>query len=160
RDAPDSADSTQLVSVTMFEPSDGWNIVLTTVDPAIPQDVAIVWVANVPFAPEESTTGFPVNTIRELPADGIVMTVIGPREYTGETIFPVTEFPLTVDQGLCNFDQYEGQLAPHVTQCLIDTMVNGKLLNVNVWFGTNTPSAALYEEADQELARLRIPQDD
>jgi hypothetical protein len=146
-------------SVTTFEPSGDWNMILTTVDPSIPQDVAVVWVAYVLFASEESTTGFPVNTIRNLPSDGIVMTVIGPREYTGETTFPAAKLPLTIDQGFCSSDEYETQPAPHVSKCLIDMMVGDKLLNVTVWFGTNVPSAALYEQANEELARLLIPEE-
>jgi hypothetical protein len=146
-------------SVTTFEPSEDWNMILTTVDPTIPEDVVIVWVANVPFASEESTTGFPVNTIRDLPSEGIVMIVIGPREYTGETTFPAANFPLTIDQGFCSSDEYETQPAPQVSKCLIDTMVGDKLLNVTVWFGTNEPSAALYEQANEELTRLLIPEE-
>jgi hypothetical protein len=134
--------------------SDSWNVVLTTVNPIIPEDTPIIWVSNVPFALNESITGFPVNTIRNLPSDGIVMTVIGLREYTGETTFPAAKFPLTIDQGFCSSDEYESQLAPHVSACLVDTMVGDKLLNVTVWFGTNEPSAALYEQANEELATL------
>lgn len=142
--------------VTTFEPSEEWNMVLTTVDPDSP-DLPIVWVANVPFAPEESTTGFPVNTIRGLPPEGIAMTVIGPREYTGETVFAPAQFPLTISQGFCNYQEYEGQLAPQVSMCLVDTMVGDQLLNVTVWFGTTTPSGSLFGEANAELARLIVP---
>lgn len=142
--------------VTTFEPTNGWNMVLTTVDPNSP-NLPIVWAANVPFASEESTTGFPTNTASSLPPDGIVMTVIGPREYTGDTVFPAAQFPLTIAQGFCSDDQYEGQLAPHVSKCLVDTMVDAELLNVIVWFGTNTPSDAMYVEANAQLARLVVP---
>jgi hypothetical protein len=30
------------------------------------------------------------------------------------------------------------------------------MLNVTVWFGTNEPSAALYGQANEELARLLV----
>lgn len=73
-------------SVTTFKPSERWNLVLTTIDPNGSQDLPIVWAANVSFSPEESTSGFPSNTVRDIPADGIVITVIGPRKYTGDTV--------------------------------------------------------------------------
>lgn len=141
--------------VTTFEPANGWNLVLTTVDPNNP-NLPIVWAANVPFAPEEPSSGFPDNTAAVLPPNGILMTVIGPREYTGGEIFPPANLPLTIGQGFCSHDQYETQPAPHVSKCLVNTMVGGQLLNVVVWFGTNTPSTSIYEEADAQLARLLI----
>jgi hypothetical protein len=144
-------------SVTTFEPVEGWNIVLTTIDPNNTQDLPIVWAANVPFSPEESTSGFPSNTVRGLSPNGIVMTVIGPREYIGETVFPLATFPLTISQGFCSHDQYETQPAPHVSECLVDTMVGDRLLNVTVWFGMNTPSEEMYDEANAQLARLVVP---
>lgn len=152
----DQAEAEAPSSVTTFEPIEGWNIVLTTIDPNNPQDLPIVWTANVPFAPEESTSGFPDNTVESLPPNGIVMTVVGPREYTGDTVFPPARFPLTISQGFCNHDQYEGQPAPHVSGCLIDTKVEDQLLNVTVWFGTNRPSEDLYQEADAQLSRLVV----
>lgn len=140
-----------------FEPIEGWNIVLTTIDPNNTQDLPIVWAANVPFSPEDSTSGFPNNTVRGLPPTGIAMTVVGPREYTGGTVFPPATFPLTISQGFCSHDQYEGQPAPRVSRCLVDTMVGDQLLNVTVWFGMNNPSKEMYDEANAQLARLVVP---
>jgi hypothetical protein len=144
-------------SVATFKPSEGWNLVLTTIDPNNSQDLPIVWAANVPFSPNESTSGFPSNTVRDLPPNGIVITVVGPREYTGDTVFPLATFPLTISQGFCSYDQYETQPAPHVSKCLVDTMVGDELLNVTVWFGTNRPSDDMYEAANTQLARLVLP---
>lgn len=144
-------------SVTTFEPSEGWNLVHTTIDPNGGQGLPIVWAANVPFSPDDSASGFPSRTLRDLPEDGIVMTVIGPREYTGDTVFPPATFPLTISQGFCSHDQYETQPAPHVSTCLVDTMVGDELLNVTVWFGTNVPSDEFYEQANAQLARLVLP---
>ncbi len=143
-------------SVTSFEPVEGWNTVVTTIDPKIPS-LPIVWAANVPFAAEEFTTGFPTNTVKTLPPEGIVITVIGPREYTGGEFFPPAEFPLEVSDGFCNFEEYEGQPAPNVSMCLIDTMVGDQLLNITVWFGTTSPSESDYSAANEQLARLVVP---
>jgi hypothetical protein len=152
-----SSDASSEASVTTFESSEGWNLVLTTIDPNSSRDLPIVWAANAPFSPDESTYGFPTNTVRDLPADGIVITVVGPREYTADTDLPPATFPLTISQGFCSYDQYETQPAPNVSKCLVDTMVGDELLNVAVWFGTNRPSDDMYEEANAELARLVLP---
>jgi hypothetical protein len=144
-------------SVTTFEPSEGWNLVHTTIDPRSSEDLPIVWAANVPFSPDDSASGFPSRTVRALPEDGIVITAIGPRAYTGNTVFPAATFPLTISQGFCRDDQYETQPAPHVSTCLVDTMVGDELLNVTVWFGTNHPSDEMYEQAHAQLARLVLP---
>jgi hypothetical protein len=140
-----------------FEPDEDWNIIVTTIDPNNPQDLPVVWAANVPFSPEESTGGFPMDTVKSLPPRGIVMTVIGPRDYTGETVLPPAAFPLTISQGFCRHDQYETQPAPQVAGCLVDTMVGEDLLNVTVWFGTNRPSTEMYRVANEQLARLVLP---
>jgi hypothetical protein len=142
---------------TSFVPDQDWNVVVTTIDPNNPKDLPIVWTANVPFSPEESTNGFPMKTVKSLPSNGIVMTVIGPRYYTGGTVFPPAELPLTISQGFCRHDQYETQPAPHVSGCLIDTMVGEELLNVTVWFGTNTPSPEMHRAANEQLTRLVLP---
>jgi hypothetical protein len=144
-------------SVATFQPNEGWNLVQTTIDPTGSQDPPIVWAANVPFSPDDSASGFPSNTIRELPEDGIVITVVGPRRYAGDTFFPPAAFPLTISQGFCAHDRYETQPAPHVSRCLVDTMVGDELLNVSVWFGTNVPSDEMYRRANAQLAHLVMP---
>jgi len=156
-DASDGSIGAENASVTTFTPSDEWTLVLTTIDPNGRQDLPIVWAANVPFSPNDSTSGFPTNTVRDLPPGGILITVVGPREYTGDTVFPAATFPLTISQGFCSHDQYETQPAPHVSKCLVDVMVGDELLNVTLWFGMNDPSDEMYEEANAQLARLALP---
>jgi len=153
---PVSQSAARAATVSGFQPAEGWYTVLTRLDKE-GSSPAIVWAANVPFASEESTTGWPSETIRDLPPDGIVITVIGPREYTGGESFPQVRLPLTVSQGFCSPDQYEGQPAPHVSKCLVDTMVGDRLLNVTLWFGANDPAEPMYAAADSELARLEVP---
>lgn len=138
-----------------MEPAAGWNTLMTVDRPANP-NVAIIWAANVPFSPSEPSTGFPFETIRGLPATGVALIVIEPRLYTGGMAFPVAQFPLTVGQGFCSYDQYEGQVAPHISSCLVNTMVDGELLNSTVWFGTNNPSSSLVGEANAQLAMLQL----
>jgi hypothetical protein len=143
-------------AVATFEPAPGWNTVNTTL--AEGQDaLQVAWAANVPFVSETDPSGFPTETIRTLPPDGIVMTAIGPRPYTGRESFPELHEPLDLSQGVCAHDNYEGQPAENVSKCRIDAMVGEKLLNVVVWFGSNRPTDAIVAEANEELDRLVLP---
>lgn len=157
-DEPSPSPTTQKTNgdVIYFEPSEGWNTVQTSVgsDPEAPN---AAWAANVPYASEESYSGFPDNTLRCMPDDGIVMVAVGPRTYTGGVDFPHLEMPLRLSDGFFVPDQYNGQPATHVSMYTIDTWIDGKLLNVNVWIGQNHPSPDLVRAANQELARLRVP---
>lgn len=82
--------------------------------------------------------------------------MIGPGEYTVDSVIPPASFPLTISQGFCSHDQYETQPARHVSKCLVDTMMGHELLNITVWFGTNYPSGEMYEKANEQLARFAV----
>lgn len=143
-------------AVMSFTATPGWNTVTTTFGPA-GQKLSVAWAANVPFASEHDYSGFPSDTIRALPQDGIVLTAIGPRSYTGGETFPEMREPLDLSQGSCAWDQYEGQPAPNVSKCLIDTMVGNRLFNVMVWFGSIDPSEEMIAQANQQLSHVTIP---
>ena len=64
---------------------------------------------------------------------------------------------LSLDEGHFVADDYEGQPAPHVSNYIIDTWVDGKLLNVMVSMGTNQPTSQMATAANEELARLCVP---
>jgi hypothetical protein len=119
--------------------------------------LTVAWAANVSFVSEKDLSGFPTDTIRSLPADGIVITAIDLRPYTGGESFPNLREPLDLSQGVCASDDYEGQPAENVSQCRIDTMVEDEIFNVMVWFGANEPGEDLRAEANEELARLVLP---
>ncbi|HEV8564122.1 MAG TPA: hypothetical protein VGR41_04360, partial [Actinomycetota bacterium] len=141
--------------VTTFEEAPGWNTVTTTFGPD-GEELPVTWAANVPFVSEEDPSGFPSETIRALPADGIVITAVGPRAYTGGETFPAIREPLDLSQGHCEADQYETQPAANVSKCILDTMVGEQLFNVMVWFGKNHPGDEMTAQANEELARLVI----
>jgi hypothetical protein len=139
-----------------FESAPGWmtmNTRLGSDDDAL----RVAWASNIPFILDKEPSGFPTETIRALSVEGIVITAIGPRPYTGGEGFPQLREPLDLSQGFCARDEYEGQLAENVSKCRIDTMVDDQLFNVMVWFGTKRPSDDMQAEANEELARLIIP---
>jgi hypothetical protein len=141
--------------VTSFVPGNGWNTVTTTFGPA-GQKLSVAWAANVPFADERDLSAFPRATVETLPETGIAMVAIGPRVYTGTTPFPELDGPLSLSQGSCAWDEYEGQPAPTVSRCMIDVMVRGRLLNVIVWFGSTDPSEEMIAAANAQLRSLTI----
>lgn len=143
-------------SITTFQPAPGWNTVTTTFGPN-GEKLSVAWAATVPFVSEKDFSGFPSETIEALPSDGIVISAIGPRPYTGGESFPAIREPLDLSQGSCVWDQYEGQPAPNVSKCLIDTMVGDRLFNVIVWFGTTEPDDDMIAQANDELANLVVP---
>ena len=68
--------------------------------------------------------------------------------------------PLTLSDGDFFSDQYENQPAPNVSKYMINAHVNGRYVFVEVLFGTPSPSAELRQAADEELARLLVPERD
>ena len=141
--------------VTSFDPALGWNTFETNVlaDPTQPE---VLWAANVPFKPESLET--PVNTIKSLPPDGIVINVVGPWTYTGGDQMPDLTFPATLSQMYFHGNNYEGQWAPNVSEYFISGWVNKtELLEFEVWMGRNDPTPAMKAAADEELARLTLP---
>jgi len=142
--------------VVSFEPADGWNTVETTYG-ADEDDLPTAWAANGPFEPEKRWGGFPDNTIADLPPNGIVITAVQPRLYEGGENIPSLRLPLRVEDGWFNSDQYEGQPAPHVSNYVLDTYVDGRVLNVMVWMGRNDPAEEMISAANEELSRLCVP---
>jgi hypothetical protein len=153
---PNTGAADRAEATAAFRSAPGWNAVNKTLKPT-GDAPSVAWAANVSFVPETDPSGFPIETIRTLPPDGIVMTAIGPRPYTGGESFPRLRQPLDVAQGFCAHDNYEGQPAENVSKCRIDTMVGDELLNVTVWFGSNKPTDAMVAEANEQLGRLVLP---
>ena len=152
-------DSASPEPAAFFKPAPGWSTVQAVVGPQEEQWPA-AWAANVPFRDDPQRSGLPDETVRSLPPGGILMTVVGPRPYAGGEEFPARAFPLRLSDGLCTHRYYEGQPAPHVSVCYLDTWVGDRLLNVTVWLGraavSEKPSEELHSETDEELARLQI----
>lgn len=136
-----------------FADEAGWVSNSSTLLPG-QEGLSIAWTANVPFVSEKDASGFPSETIFGLPSEGIVMTAIEPRRYSGSDVFPALQPPPTLSQGLFKSDDYEGQVAKHVSRCMIDVMVEKLLLNIVIWFGTTSPTDATIADANSHLGHL------
>ncbi len=145
-----------LASITTFEPAAGWSTLESSIG-SDPEALRTVWAANIPFQSEELFTGFPDNTLRGLPSNGVVIVAAGPRSYTGSEQFPHLDFPIKLSDGYFVSDNYDGQPAPNVSMYTIDTWVGNKLLNLSVWIGSPHPDDSLVNTANEELARLHVP---
>ena len=78
------------------------------------------------------------------------------RGSDGGPNFPPRQLPLqlsdaTVQRG------WEGQPNQNVPLYRLDAAANGYILSVYAFFGTQHPSAALMQSAQQELDRLQVP---
>lgn len=150
-----STDTRVSTPVTSFQPALGWNTFETNVlaDPTQPD---VTWAANVPFKPESIQT--PVNTIKSLPPDGVVILVTGPHLYTGGDPVPDLSLPATLSQFFFHGDNYEGQYAPNVSRYFFAGQVSQTdVVDFEVWMGRNDPTPAMKAAADEELARLTLP---
>lgn len=143
-----------------FLPAPGWTEVSTGTVPITglgggPGPTVIA--TNGQLAQENGPVGtFPTQTLSKLPADGIVFYVVVGRGSDGGPDFPPRKLPLqlsdaTVQKG------WEGQPNNDVPLYRIDAAVNGYILSVYAFFGTQTPSATLMQSAQQELDRLQVP---
>jgi hypothetical protein len=146
--------------VPAFTPAIGWNIVETNnrrlgVAPAL--DLA--WAANIPFAPQDTQTDWPTETLKTLPPGGIVIVVVGPWEYSGNNPIPDLKAPVRVED--LHFERanwWEGQPAPNVSRYWTSAHINAQdIVNVFVWMGSDDPTPALKAAADEELTRLTLP---
>jgi hypothetical protein len=156
RIAPASGAATPVLA---FLPSANWNTMETAIDtPALPNNNQVAWAANVPFAPEDSMTGWPTNTTKTLPADGIVVFASLARYKTIDpSIYPDQNLPLSLSDGRFHSSGYETQPAPNVSSDVIYAHVKSQYLLVIVWYGSNTPTHAMTTSAQDELNRLNVP---
>jgi aryl-alcohol dehydrogenase-like predicted oxidoreductase len=150
-----------------FEPSPGWNVVTTDPSLADLPGAPQAWAANVPFAPADTTPGvgevypegYPGDTVRTLPPDGIVILAEFPIEtrnpLPSRGDFPPRSLPLQLEQA--PFSGWEGQPREDLSMSEENATVNGWWITVTALFGTKDPSDALVAEANQEVARLVVP---
>jgi hypothetical protein len=140
-----------------FEPRDGWFTAEKEERPD-PQGeaLAVAWAANVPFVDDRAESAWPDPTIRTLPAKGIVLEAVGPWLYTGDEDVPPLKVPLTLADGYCLADGYEGQPAPNVSFCAIAARIGGKVMNAYAYFGRNEPTSEMKADANEMLATLAI----
>lgn len=144
-------------AVLTFTAESGWSTMQTPLPPPVGSKVEIAWAANVPFAAADRVSGFPIETAKALPPDGVVVyasltgAVDNPDEYRN------IDLPLRLADGDLRASGYENQPAPNVSSETIGARVRGQFLLVHVWFGSNDPPAASRAAANEELARLSVP---
>ena len=148
--------------VPAFTPAMGWNIVETNnrkACPSCPDKLDLAWAANVPFAPQDTQTDWPIETLKNLPPGGIVIVVVGPWTYTGSQAIPDLKRPIEVeDLHFQAANWYEGQPAPNVSRYFTSAHINPQeIVNVFVWVGSDNPTPAMKAAADEELGWLTLP---
>jgi hypothetical protein len=124
------------------------------------------WTANVPFDERDThpshpgLTGFPLYTIRGMPADGIVVTVLqlNPIAATPEpppdlTSRPSMRLPLQLDDAVVREPEAEEPQRP-LTVYQLEGVIGGEFITVKVYVGNDHPTERDQRSAQGALARL------
>lgn len=151
--APASAAS----PVLAFTPASDWNSVVAPLPSKLQANNEVAWASNVPFQGGDLASGWPTDTVKALPADGVVVFASLAHTVDNAQTYPERSAPLRLSDGYFLSSGYEGQPAPNVSLQMIYAHVNGQFILAQVWFGQNTPTDAQKQAADDELARLVIP---
>jgi hypothetical protein len=138
-----------------FEPAPGWTQEATGPNPPAPQSASAI-AANVPLH-DPPGVAHADQTVQDLPATGIVITasVTVPIRSSAPD-FPERSLPLSLADADVRHG-FEAQPNPDVPEYLMWQRVNGLLLDVRVFFGSQEPPDELLAEAQAELARLTVP---
>jgi hypothetical protein len=130
---------------TLFA-ADGWMTRTATTG-----GIAIAEASTVPQRDPIGT--FPDATLRSLPADGIVIYASGYQERTSATSFRPVPMPYRLSE--FRHDQgWEGQPAANVPQYVLFTSRHRHVLDVRVFFGTQSPTGGQLAQAQAELDTL------
>jgi hypothetical protein len=123
------------------------------------QRVPYTAASTIPFT--QGPAAFPDWTAAHLPADGFVIYAAlaspGTRPPLRKPDFPPSRLPL---HHLLDFQvrhRWKRQVALNVPEYFDRGMVGGQLLDVRVWFGTQSPSEATLDRAQRELGTLLAP---
>lgn len=149
-----------------FLPAPGWTAFQTggEVSPIF-QTVAIA--SNVPLDPEDQVagaadpSGLPLATLEKLPANGVVIVASFTRSTPipggFDSDLPRRELPLRLSEAT-HYLQLGTQVRPEdpLGQWEIRGVVNKHVIDVILYFGTTTPSAALLADANRQLERMVV----
>jgi hypothetical protein len=168
RPPPDAPNPEQLAPPT-FAPTEGWNSISTSTDPHAvdAQAPPTAWAANVPLDPGDlaghtadgalTDAYFPSNTLKSLPPGGVVIVAsIAGGSASPNVNFPARSLPLRLSEAQV-LESWEGQVAANMPEYRLLATVEGRWLDVRVYFGMLSPSASTLRAAQEELARLRLP---
>ena len=152
-----SAHALPTAPVLAFAPAAGWNSVVAPLPTNLQSNNQVAWASNVPFKGEDLTSGWPNETVKALPADGVAIFASLAHKVDDASTYPDRALPLELSDGYLLSSGYEGQPAPNVSLQLVYAHVRGQYVLVQVWFGRLDPTEAQRRAADAELARLAIP---
>jgi hypothetical protein len=148
-------------------PEAGW-YALQSATPRAPGQPRVAMAANVPFDEEDMVNGLaepsalPYTTLLGLPLRGVILivTFTEPDPWVKSTPsprYPTRTLPLRLSEAT-PYIEYGTQIRPEqpLGQYQLRATVDGKLIDVNVYFGTPTPSSALRAEAQRQLDGLVV----
>ena len=135
-----------------FVPADGWYQQAYVHEPGS-SDPSQAWTSNMAFTPDEQAPAFPDTSAI---ADGEVLVLAwqvkqGRPDPTNPN-FPIIQGPFQLAAPTTG---YEG-LAPGVTQSTMLAQIDGRYVQVAVFFGSGDPSSDMKAEAQSALDRLAI----
>jgi hypothetical protein len=142
-----------------FDPASGWTVVTTALPPELASSNQVVWCANGSVAASDLPDGWGVDTVRNLPEQGISIFASAAVEVDDPSEYPPKDLPLDLSAAPSFAYEYENQPAPNVSRFgPITCAVANLYLAVDVWFGTPQPDSALLEQAQAQLANLAVTQ--
>jgi hypothetical protein len=141
-----------------FAPSTGWNLVGSTF--AWGDGVGqVAFASNAAVVGDDATTGWPINTVRQLPSSGIVICVsLLPHVEGGSLVYPDRSLPLRLADGIFLTGQYEDQAAPNVSVYRLATQMDAQYATIEVFFGTPSPDGRMLRAAEEQLANFAVAQ--
>lgn len=136
-----------------FAATAGWHTSSTGLRAEAPQ-VPSVTASTIPI--EDQPGALPTETLKRLPATGIVILVAAYTPWEGMNQFPQRVLPPQLGDADIR-ENWEGQPNTHAPEYLIQSTTNGFHLEVRVFFGTQRPSDEQASRAQAELGELRLP---
>ncbi len=135
-----------------FVPLEGWFVRQATT-PATASRPGVAIAANVPLGRSDTADGFPYSTLQQLPREGIVLVASFMR--LGGTSATSQQLPLRLSDAT-PYIRWGGQVRPGrpLGQYELRALVAGFTVEVQAYFGTSRPSAALFAQAQGQLDRL------
>jgi len=135
-----------------FTPANGWYDRTYTHKPGS-SDPSQAWTSNVPFGSGVQTPAFPDTSAL---ASGQILVLAwevhqGPPDPTNPN-FPIVQGPVQLAEPSTG---YEG-MTPGITKSMILAQINGRYLQVNVFFGSSNPGSDMKDAAQSALDRLVV----
>ncbi|MBD0338660.1 MAG: hypothetical protein ICV67_05160 [Thermoleophilia bacterium] len=137
-----------------FLPERGWSVLQNGGD-GTPVRPAIAIAANVELSPDDDPDGLPLSTLETLAPEGVVIVASfiarGEQEYY-DRLFPETSLPLRAGHASRGIE-FGADVRPGrpLGQYQLRASVNGHNVDVNFYFGSDAPTAAMLADAQRQL---------